>query len=159
MGILVIFSGSFSSGNWLGDTLATVTAFLQGLNIVVIRKARKRDVTIPAFCASAFLATLIALPLADILTVSSNDLFHLSLMGLMVVPIGLGLFLSGARYAPAAEVALLALVETVLGPMWVWLFIGEVPTQSAIIGGSIVILSVVLNTWYGVHNANEKVKH
>ena len=90
---------------------------------------------------------------------SSNDLFHLSLMGLMVVPIGLGLFLSGARYAPAAEVALLALVETVLGPMWVWLFIGEVPTQSAIIGGSIVILSVVLNTWYGVHNANEKVKH
>ena len=159
MGILVIFSGSFSSGNWLGDTLAKVTAFLQGLNIVVIRKARKRDVTIPAFCASAFLATLIALPLADILTVSSNDLFHLSLMGLMVVPIGLGLFLSGARYAPAAEVALLALVETVLGPMWVWLFIGEVPTQSAIIGGSIVILSVVLNTWYGVHNANEKVKH
>ena len=80
-------------------------------------------------------------------------------MGLVVVPIGLGLFLSGARYAPAAEVALLALVETVLGPIWVWIFIGETPTQIALIGGSVVILAVALNTWFGVHGANEKAYH
>ena len=158
-GILVIFSGSFSAGNWLGDSLAILTAFLQGLNIVVIRKAKEREVTVPAFCASAFLAALIALAFAQPMTVNINDLFYLSLMGLIVVPIGLGLFLSGARYAPAAEVALLALVETVLGPIWVWLFIGETPTQVALIGGCIVILSVALNTWFGVNSANEKAYH
>ena len=47
-GILIIFSGSFSAGNWLGDFLATLTAFLQGLNIVIIRKAKEKDVTVPA---------------------------------------------------------------------------------------------------------------
>ena len=80
-------------------------------------------------------------------------------MGLIVVPIGLGLFLSGARYAPAAEIALLALVETVLGPIWVWIFIGETPTQLALIGGSIVVLSIVLNTWLGIHSTRKKVFH
>jgi drug/metabolite transporter (DMT)-like permease len=156
-GILIIFSGSFSAGNWLGDTFAIFTAFLQGLNIVVIRKAKERDVTVPAFCASAFLATLIALPLAHPMSVNNNDLFYLALMGLVVVPIGLGLFLSGARYAPAAEVALLALVETVLGPIWVWIGIGETPTQMALIGGSIVVLSIALNAWLGIHIARKKV--
>ena len=158
-GIIVIFSGSFIAGNWLGDFLATLTAFLQGLNIVIIRKAKQKDVTVPAFCASAFFAALIALLFTDTLAVSIGELFYLLPMGLIVVPIGLGLFLSGARYAPAAEIALLALVETVLGPIWVWLFIGEIPTQSALVGGSIVILSVVLNTWFGVHSANEKALH
>lgn len=156
-GILIIFSGSFGGGNLLGDSLAIFTAFLQGLNIVVIRKAKERDITVPAFCASAFLATFIALPLAQPMAVGINDLIYLALMGLVVVPIGLGLFLSGARYAPVAEVALLALVETVLGPIWVWIGIGETPTQLALIGGSIVILSIALNSWLGIHSARKKV--
>jgi drug/metabolite transporter (DMT)-like permease len=158
-GIVIIFSGPFDAGDWLGDSLAVLTAFLQGLNIVVIRKAKERDVTVPAFCISALLATLIALPLAQPMSVGISDLFYLSLMGLIVVPIGLGLFLSGARYAPAAEIALLALVETVLGPIWVWIFIGETPTQLALIGGSIVVLSIVLNTWLGIHSTRKKVFH
>jgi drug/metabolite transporter (DMT)-like permease len=158
-GILIIFSESFGAGNWLGDTLAVLTAFLQGLNIVVIRKAKEREITVPAFCASAFLATLIALPLAQPMTIGISDLFYLSLMGVIIVPIGLGLFLSGARYAPAAEVALLALVETVLGPIWVWIFIDEIPTQLAFIGGTIVILSVALNTGFGIRSARKKVLH
>lgn len=156
-GIVIIFSESFSTGNWLGDSLAIFTAFLQGLNIVVIRKARDREVTVPAFCVSAFFATLIALPFAQPMTVNISDFFFLSLMGLIVVPIGLGLFLSGARYAPAAEIALLALVETVLGPIWVWIFIGETPSEMALLGGSIVILSIVINTWFGIHSSREKV--
>jgi drug/metabolite transporter (DMT)-like permease len=78
-------------------------------------------------------------------------------MGLIIVPIGLGLFLSGARYAPAAEVALLALVETVLGPIWVWIGIGETPDQLALIGGSIVVLSIALNAWLGIYSARKKV--
>ena len=155
-GVVIIFSGSFGAGNWLGDSLAFLTAFLQGLNIVVIRKAKEKDVTVPAFCASAFLATLIALPLAQPMAVGIGDLFYLALMGLIIVPIGLGLFLSGARYAPAAEVALLALVETVLGPIWVWIGIGEIPTQLALIGGSIVVLSIAFNAWLGISSARKR---
>jgi len=155
VGTFIIFSGSFGAGNWLGDCLAIFTAFLQGLNLIVIRKAKERDVTVPALCLSGFFAMLIALPFAQPMAVNISDLFYLALMGLAIVPIALVLFLSGARYAPAAEVALLALVETVLGPIWVWLGIGETPSQLAFIGGSIVILSIALNAWLGIRSARK----
>jgi drug/metabolite transporter (DMT)-like permease len=155
-GILIIFSGSFGEGNWLGDSLAISTAFLQGLNLVVIRKAKERNVTVPALCVSAIFATLIALPFAQPMAITSGDLFYLALMGLAVVPIALVLFLSGARYAPAAEVALLALVETVLGPIWVWLGVGETPSQMALIGGSVVIISIASNAWLGMRSARRE---
>jgi drug/metabolite transporter (DMT)-like permease len=151
-GIGIIFSGSFGGGNWSGDLMAIGTAFLQGLNLVVIRKAKDRSVTMPALCLSGVLAALIVLPLSEPLTVTSADLTLLMLMGLFVVPVSLVLFLSGARYAPAAEIALLALVETVLGPFWAWLGVGEVPSTNAIIGGVVVIVAVAMNALIGVRN-------
>ncbi|MBL6930339.1 MAG: DMT family transporter [Rhodospirillales bacterium] len=151
-GIGIIFSGSFGDGNWSGDLMAIATAFLQGLNLVVIRKAKDRSVTMPALCLSGIFAALIVLPFSQPMTVSSPDLMLLMLMGLFVVPVSLVLFLSGARYAPAAEIALLALVETVLGPFWAWLGVGEVPTINAIIGGAIVIVAVAINALIGMRN-------
>ncbi len=154
-GIFIIFSGSFGGGNWLGDLLAIVTAFIQGLNLVVLRTARERDVTVPALCFSGILAALIVLPMAQPMAVTSNDLNYLMLMGFVIVPVSLVLFLGGARYAPAAEIALLSLVETVLGPFWAWIGVGEVPSSEAIIGGSIVIAAIALNALFGVRGQRQ----
>jgi drug/metabolite transporter (DMT)-like permease len=156
IGIFIIFSGSFGGGNWLGDLLAITTAFLMALNLVVLRKARGKDVTIPALWVSGILAALIVLPLAQPMEVNSTDLFYLAIMGLCIVPLSLVLFLGGARYAPAAEIALLALIETVLGPLWVWIGVGEVPSSMALIGGSIVIGSIFLNAWFGIKSHKNK---
>ncbi|MBT4932725.1 MAG: DMT family transporter [Rhodospirillaceae bacterium] len=153
-GIGIIFSGSFGGGNLSGDLMAIGTAFLQGLNLIVIRKAKDRSVTMPALCLSGILAALVVLPLSQPMTVSTPDFMLLMLMGLFVVPVSLVLFLSGARYAPAAEIALLSLVETVLGPFWAWLGVGEEPTINAIIGGAVVIVAVAMNALIGMRNSH-----
>lgn len=149
-GMVIIFSNSLGGGNWFGDLMAILTAFLQGLNLTVVRKAKEREVTIPALAIAGILAALFVLPMAEPLQVGRADMGYLLLMGLVVVPVSMVLFLNGARYAPVAEVALLSLFETVLGPLWVWLGIGEVPDESTLIGGAVVIAAITVNAAFGI---------
>ncbi|MBT4219673.1 MAG: EamA family transporter [Rhodospirillaceae bacterium] len=153
VGIGIIFSGSIGGGYWVGDLLAAGTAFLQGLNLVVIRKAKERDILLPALCLSGFLAGLVVLPMAEPLTITGHDLAVLSILGLVIAPLALGLFLNGARHAPAAEVGLLALIETVLGPLWAWIGVGEEPATLSLIGGAVVIVAVGFNSWLGMRRS------
>jgi drug/metabolite transporter (DMT)-like permease len=155
-GIWVIFSGSFGNENWSGDLMAVCAAFLQGLNLVIIRKAKVRSLAIPALFLAGILTALVVLPLSQPMMISAQDLMLLMLMGLILVPVSLFLFLSGARYAAAAEVALLALIETVLSPFWVWLGVGEMPSTNTIIGGATVIVAVAINTLIGMRNRNHE---
>ena len=144
VGIVVIFSGSLGSGNWIGDALAVGTAIAHSLNLVVLRKVAPRDMT-PALFLSGFAAAAMVLPFAAPATVNAHDLGVIAILGFGIVPLALTFYLSGTRYVPAAEVALLALVETVLGPIWVWLGIGEVPAPIAFLGGAIVLGAIVIN--------------
>jgi drug/metabolite transporter (DMT)-like permease len=148
-GVLVIVSGSLGRGSLLGDAIALGVAAMQGLNLTVLRGAGDRDTTL-ALCGSGFLAAAAALPLAGTLQVSAHDLGLLALLGGLVLPLALGLFFAGARYAPAAEVGLMAFLETTLGPLWVWLGVGEVPPEEAFFGGALVIGAIVANSVMGV---------
>ncbi len=143
-GIIIIFIGSLGGGSWAGDLLAMLTAFLHGLNLVVLRRARQHDM-MPALCLSGFLSAAIVLPLINPAAVSAGDFQILAFLGFVLLPLSLSMFLGGTRSVPAAEVALLALVETVLGPLWVWLGVGEVPTALALLGGMIVIGALATN--------------
>lgn len=150
VGILIIFSGSLGGGTWLGDLFAVATALTHGLNLVVLRRAGDRDMT-PALCASGFLAAPLALALAGgDAAVSTHDLQVLLLLGLVVIPLAVALFISGTRTVPAAEVALFALLETVLGPLWAWLGVGEVPSLESFVGGGLVLAAVALNSTLAV---------
>jgi drug/metabolite transporter (DMT)-like permease len=144
-GVVVIFAGSLSGGGWLGIGLALATAIVQSLTLVVLRHA-ENDVTIPALCLSGLLSGGVSLFYASPYTVGHHDLTILALMGLLIVPVALTLFLSGTRYIPAAEVALFALLETVLGPLWVWLGVGEVPSAATWLGGAIVLSAIVIHS-------------
>ncbi len=152
-GIVVIFSGSIGQGNWRGDALAMVTAFLMALNLVMLRKYRGRDVVAPAYCLSGLFVALIVLPLAYPVQIAPGDIAVLMVMGLIVVPVSMVLFLGGARHAPVAQIALLALIETVLGPFWVWLGVGEPVSGVTLLGGAIVILAIAVNSWLGIRAA------
>jgi drug/metabolite transporter (DMT)-like permease len=143
-GITVIFIDSLGGGSWVGDLLAVLTALLHGLNLVVLRRARQHDM-MPALCLSGFLSALIVLPLISPAGVLADDFLILAFLGFILLPLSLSMFLGGTRSVPAAEVALLALVETVLGPLWVWLGVGEVPTALALLGGMIVIGALAAN--------------
>lgn len=149
VGIVVIVSGSFGGGTLLGDMAALGAALAHGLNLVVLRRAGDRDMT-AALALSGFLVAVVCLPFLQPATMTPRDWWVLGALGFIILPLALTLFLSGARYAPAAEVALLSLVETVLGPLWAWAALGEAPSVRALIGGTLVIVAVAGNALAGV---------
>lgn len=144
-GVAIIVSGSLGGGTLLGDGLAALTAVLHGLNLVLLRRSGLTSV-MPVVAAGSLLAALMALPLALPMRADGGDMAVLAILGLLVLPVALTLFLGGTRYIAAAEVALLSLVETILGPLWAWLGVGEVPARAAFFGGAVVFSAIVLNS-------------
>jgi drug/metabolite transporter (DMT)-like permease len=97
---------------------------------------------IPAIAIGNLITTLISLPFAETLSITSMDALWLGLLGIVVLPVGAALITTGPRYLPAPEVGLILLLETVVGPFWVWLALGEVPSERAVLGGAIVIAAL-----------------
>jgi drug/metabolite transporter (DMT)-like permease len=163
IGIIVIFVEGLGGGTWRGDLMAVAAAASSGLNLVVLRKAGNRDMT-PALALAGGIGALVTLPFAAFFTdtglaVTGHDARVLGVLGVIQLPLALGLFISGTRYVAAAEIALLALLETVLGPVWAWLGVGEVPTPLALVGGGIVVAAVALNATLGIIAFRRSRKH
>jgi drug/metabolite transporter (DMT)-like permease len=127
----------------VGDALSLLMALAFAVAIVITR--RRRDVSmIPAVCLAQALVVLVAGPFASTTGVGPKQLGLLIAMGVVQMGLGLALFTVGARLIPAAEVALITLLEVVLGPLWVLLSIHERPDAATLAGGAIVIAAVVL---------------
>lgn len=141
-GILVLVSGSFGGGRIVGDLAALATAALLAGSLTVMRRYRDRNM-VPAMAISGLFVAMCAFPLGDLSAVTARDAIWLGLLGLLVLPVSFGLMALGPRYLPAPEVSLILLLETVLGPFWVWLVLGEEPGMRAFIGGAIVISALV----------------
>jgi len=154
-GIVLIVSGSLGHGKLVGDLLALATAILQAANLVVWRRSGDRNM-LPALCLSGVLAAGVGLALGHPAATTRHDMLILAFLGFVQQPLAMTLFLSGTRYVAAAEVALLALVETVLGPIWAWIGVGEVPTATAIGGGVIVVAAILANSWLGVREQRRR---
>jgi drug/metabolite transporter (DMT)-like permease len=144
IGIAVIFAGSLGGGTLAGDLMALATAALHGTHLVVLRKAGHR-IILPALCLSGFVAAAVVLPFADPLSVPTPDLGIIAFQGLIQMPVALVLFFTGTRYTPAAEIALMSLLETILGPIWAWIGVGEVPPAASLAGGAIVVAAIAMN--------------
>ena len=156
-GVVVIFHDSLGIGNWLGDLMALGVAFVWGFNLVVVRMAGRCDMT-PALAVSGFISAAVALPLAGApAAINAHDLVVLALLGCLVLPLAFGLFIRGTHYVPAAEVALLAPIETVLGPIWVWIGVGETPSSASLLGGAIVLAAVVVNSVLALRHRDQAV--
>ncbi len=151
-GIAYIFKGSLSSDHLMGDCFALGAAFAMASQITTIRHAQNVDM-VPTLGLSGLLVAVVALVMAGNVSVSTPDMLYLMLLGLIVLPLAFGLISVGPRYIPAAEVSLMMLLETFLGPLWVWLVIGEEPTQETMIGGTLVLATLAAHTLY---NARRK---
>ena len=111
--------------------------------IVITR--HKRDVSMaPAVCLSQLVLVLLFAPFADFGAVTARDFGLLLLLGAGQMALGLALFTAGARLIPASEVALISLLEVVLGPLWVFIAIAEQPPVLTLVGGGIIIVAVLL---------------
>jgi drug/metabolite transporter (DMT)-like permease len=143
-GILTIFADSLGRGGVVGDGFAIGTALLYAVNLVILRRTGDA-IVLPSVALAGLISALIALPQAQPLSVPLPDLAVLAWLGLVELPLALVLFFSGTRSVPAAEVALMSLIETALGPYLVWLGIDEAPTPAAFVGGALVIGAIAAN--------------
>ncbi|WP_169568495.1 DMT family transporter [Sneathiella limimaris] len=146
-GIAYIFKGSLSGEQIIGDLYALGAAIAIASHITTVRVARSMDM-VPTLGVSGIMIALFSLMLTTSVTVSTADLAYLILLGVFVLPIAFGLITIGPRYIPAAEVSLLMLLESFLGPIWVWLIIGEEPAAETLIGGALVISTLAAHTLY-----------
>ena len=143
-GVTVMMTDSVGGGSIAGDLMAFVIAICTAVATVTIRRHRSVRMT-PATCLGAVLAAAIAAPLAQPLAVTGGDFGLLAVFGAFQLGAGLALFTTGARLAPAAKVALLSVLEPILGPVWVWAILGEHPGTMALIGGGIVLSALSVN--------------
>jgi drug/metabolite transporter (DMT)-like permease len=145
VGIVIMVSGSLGRGNLLGDLAGVGAAAGLGGAFVVIGRNQDRSM-VPAMGFGGLVTAAIAVWWADPLSASAADFGYMTISGLVVVPLGFGLLAVAPRYIPGAEVALIVLLETVLGPFWVWLVMSEVPVPAAVVGGAVVIGALAFNS-------------
>lgn len=151
IGIAVISSGGdVNNASLTGDLAALLGAFMLGLGFTITRRYRDRSM-IPALSLGGFFSALIIFPLATPVAVSVVDVGYLLLMGLFMLPLGMTMMYFGPRYVPAAEVGLMMLLESVVGPFWVWWALGENPGVRTFIGGGIILSALVVNLLWALN--------
>lgn len=143
-GVALIVAGGVSTGSTPGDLLAMLTAITMACSFVLIRRARNVAM-IPAVALSGLIMSLFVTPLAAPLSIETRDAGYLFLLGFIIMPLAFGMITLGPRYLPAPEVSLIMLIETVLGPFWVWLAFSEHPPQTTFLGGAIVFATLIMH--------------
>jgi drug/metabolite transporter (DMT)-like permease len=147
MGIAIagvaLMIGGPGGADALGDAVALLMSLSFAIAIVITRSHRHVSMA-PATCLAQLLIVIAAAPFAHPGAVDRHDLVYLALLGGFQMGAGLALFAAGARLIAAAEVALITLLEVVLGPIWVWIAFGETPDTATLVGGAVVLLAVVV---------------
>jgi drug/metabolite transporter (DMT)-like permease len=145
LGGVALMLGAPGEGSLAGDGLSFVVALAFAVTIVITRW--RRDVSMaPATCLSQAILVAVFLPFADPSDIGGGDLGWLAALGIGQIGLGFALMAVGARLIPAAQVGLITLLETVLGPLWVWLALDERPSTLTLVGGAIVIVAIVIQT-------------
>jgi len=140
---LIVYE-SFGGGTLWGDICALITAISVAGTFVITRQSKGHDMT-PAMALSGLVTALCVLPFATPFEVSADTMKLLLLLGFFLTA-AFGLLTIGPRFIPAPEVTMLLSLETVFGVFLVWYFLGEEPTINAIIGGTIVVLTLSVHS-------------
>jgi len=144
-GAVVMVSDSYSRGAIVGDLLAIVMAVSFATATVLVR-SRPETPMAPASALATTLTALVALPFSEPLRTTARDLGLLAAFGVGNYGLGFLLFMAGARLIPAAQSALVGMLETVLGPLWVWLVLDERPGVATLVGGALILTALLANT-------------
>ena len=144
-GIAVMIGGSLDTGSLFGNLVALFIPINFAFLILLIRKFSQLDL-VPALFYGGIIIMIVAFFMSDTILVSKNNLLVGFLLGTFQHACGFICIVIGARSTPAAVVGLLMLFETLLGPLWVYIFLNEIPPVSVFIGGSIIVIAVIFKT-------------
>ncbi len=150
--ILYIFFGSIGTGRLGGDFAAAGAALAMAIGLTVMRRSSHVSM-VPAWGIGALVAAAFTVWFADPLSITGEDVEVLIPSGVLVLPIAFGLIALGPRRISAPETGLLMLLETTVGPLWVWWFLDERPNSEALIGGAVVIAVLVANSLMALRQA------
>lgn len=144
-GIAIILDAGFSGGTSAGNVGALIAAISIAGFFTIGRIRRDCDMT-PALGLSSILSAIVCGCMADTLQPADGDWPVLIAVGVFILPIAFTLITLGPRRLPAAEVGLLMLLETALGPLWVWLALEEAPTEATLLGGGFIVAALAAHS-------------
>ena len=140
-GLTVMVGSELAVSHYLGTLLALWIPIAYAASIIAVRRS-KRDNMLVALCLAGLVALVLSAFFVTDYALTSRDLIISLYLGVFQVGMGFTLVVLGSRHVPAAQVGLLALVEPILAPLWVWMGVGELPGLATIIGGSIIFLAI-----------------
>ena len=142
-GVMIMFSDALDAGRWTGNLLALGVSVCFALNLVTLRRFRASADMLPAVMIAGLLSLGPAFALAGPFAATARDLLVLAFAGCVQLGAGCLLMTAASRHLSPTEIGLLALLEPILGPVWVWALLGERPSTLAL-AGAIVVLAAVL---------------
>jgi len=147
VGLYIIFSSQLGRSDMIGNFYALGCVTLFSLSFVLLSKYR--DINRFAVTSFAgFFVTLISFIFVKNLELDANALYILLLAGLLTTPIARVFLGIGTKSLPASEVSLLMIIETIMAPIWVWLFLDEIPASTTLIGGFLILVTLIFNSLY-----------
>ena len=146
IGMIIMVGNSINQGTLLGNIISFAIPINFTILVMIIRKYPELDM-IPAIFYSGIFSGIYGLFLSSSLTFSMNDILMGFLLGVPQLAFGFICVTIGTKTTQAVTVGLLMLLETIFAPIWVWIFLNEVPPSSVLIGGLIIISAVVLKSF------------
>jgi drug/metabolite transporter (DMT)-like permease len=154
VGVGIIVRDSLTTGGIWGDFLAFVCACCTAAAFTIIRASGKNVAT--SLAVGSLVSALIALFIfnADVSLLTKTagfglpSWFWIALNGLIIIPLSSSLIANGPRFLPSADVSMFFLLETILTPIWIWLLFKEAPSNAVLLGGAIVIVTLVAHSFW-----------
>jgi drug/metabolite transporter (DMT)-like permease len=155
IGVSIVFIGKLESGDLFGNFAALLVAVGMGAHFVLVRLARPTDMA-PAVAIASVLTCLVGLVMAPDLYLSPHQFGYLAALGLILLPVSFIFLTRAPIYITAPEVSLILLLETILGPLWVWMVIQEEPPLATLIGGALIMLTLVFHAGASIRDNHNK---
>jgi len=143
---IYIFYDSIQLGNFFGDIFGLITATGLAIGAVVVRSAKDRNL-VPSAAVGKLLVAIFAIFFVENFELVETDIYIVPLMCILCVAIPFVLVTIAPRFITAAEVNLFFLLETIIGPVWVWLIIKEQPSLETIQGGLVIITAIAIHSY------------
>ena len=145
-GITVMVGDSLSSGSFFGNLVALAIPINFSILVMIIRKNKNLDM-VPAIFYSGIFSIIYGLFLSESLIFTSHDILMGFFLGVPQLAFGFICITIGSRTTPSTTIGLLMLTETLFAPIWVWLFLNEIPPLSVLIGGTVIILAIIIKSF------------
>ncbi|GLS33446.1 EamA domain-containing membrane protein RarD [Mesorhizobium albiziae] len=154
VGVLIIVFDGIGTGNFLGDMLAVTSAFLLA-SAITITRATGKDMGFTALVA-VVLPMIVAAIMVQKTGFRVEAPWWIIFNGAVIMPISFFCLATGPRYISAPEVSMFYLLETILAPVWIWMIFAEVPSRNSLIGGMILIVTLVIHSLWQLNEGRKR---